>query len=89
VTMDPEMIAEWGEFAIDHGWEVATHGAEMVEQVAEGVQEVTHAILYPYDTYKEITGPDADPPPDVQIPLDAEETTMRSSSVAYEEMPPA
>ena len=48
---------------------------------------MTHAVLYPYDTYKEIVGPDADPAPALDLPHDVEETTMRSSSVAHEEMP--
>ena len=88
MTMDPGEIAEWGEFAIDHGWEVVTHGPELLEQLGEGIQEVTHAVLYPYDTYKEIVGPDADPAPALDLPHEVEETTMRSSSVAHEEMPP-
>ena len=46
------------------------------------------SVLYPYDTYKEIVGPDADPAPALDLPHDVEETTMRSSSVAHEEMPP-
>jgi hypothetical protein len=89
--MDPEAISEMGQFVQEWGVDVIEEGGEVIDNVAEGLQQTVHAVFYPVDTAKKVInyfeGPEAEAPPAFDIPME-EEVTMRSSSVSHEDPPP-
>ena len=90
--MDPELIPEIGETVAEYGVDIIEEGGEALSLAGEGLQETVHAVFYPVDTaekvYDYFKGPEAEAPPAFDIPMEPEETTMRSSSVAHEDPPP-
>ncbi|MGA7954829.1 MAG: hypothetical protein WCA07_15045 [Gloeobacterales cyanobacterium] len=88
--MDPTIIPEIGEIVQEYGVEIIEEGPEILEKVGEGLQETVHAIFYPVDTVESVI--DYFEGPEPSLPniewQDNEETTMRSSSVSYEDSPP-
>lgn len=89
--MDPEAIAQMGEVAQEWGVDIIEEGGEILTNVGEGLQQTVHGVLYPVDTVKRVIGyvegPEAEPPTNIDL-QEHEETTMRSSSVSYEDPPP-
>jgi hypothetical protein len=89
--MEPKVIAEMGETALEWGPEIIEEGVEILENVGEGLQQTVHAIFYPVDTAEKVIGyfegPQSEAPPNIEY-QDQEETTMRSSSVSHEDAPP-
>ena len=88
---DPDLLPEYGQIVLEHGVEIIEAGPELLREVGEGLQQTAHAILYPVDTAKEIydyvKGPEMSAP-NIDIE-EHEDVTMRSSSVAHEDPPPA